>query len=150
MEEMAVSTFCYQMGFIHPIVFFPHSLHFVLFLCVYENIFTCCLGEDKMMRLYNEEKKRVLERVREEMGRPLREVQLVENLQACQFQLVHSELWTQHFYFPRPLRERQMFCLSALQLSPLFTTFRVVPVGKLAPQLDFLALLLQLPGFMSN
>lgn len=53
---------------------------------------------------------------REERGRPLREVQLVENLQACQFQLVHSGLWTQHFYFPRPLRERQMFSLSALRL----------------------------------
>lgn len=52
---------------------------------------------------------------REERGRPLREVQFVENLQACQLQLVHSGLWTQHFYFRHPLRERQMFCLSALQ-----------------------------------
>lgn len=74
----------------------PPMLCFVL--CVYERfIFACCLGEDKLMRLYSEEKKRVLERGGEEIGRPLREVQPVENLQACQFQLVHSELWTQHF-----------------------------------------------------
>ncbi len=69
------------------------------------------------MRLYNKKIKTSLgERQKEERGGTLREVQLVENLQTCQFQLVHSGLWTQHFYIPCPLRERQMFCLSALQL----------------------------------
>lgn len=97
------------------ILFF--SLHNLFLLCVYECLnFTCCLEEDKSMRLYNKENKDLGERQREERGRPLWEVQLVENLQTCQFQLVHSGLWTQHFYFPCPLRERQMFCLSALQL----------------------------------
>lgn len=32
----------------------------------------------------------------------------------------------------------------------VFTTFQGLPVGKLAPQLEFLAPLLQLPGLMSN
>lgn len=106
--EMAVSSFCYHIGFIHPILFYFSTLFLVV--CVYSRlIFICCLGEDKMMTLYNEEKKSF---GREERGRPLREVELVENFQACQFQLVHSGLWTQHFYFSCPLRERQMlsFC----------------------------------------
>lgn len=57
-----------------------------------------------------------------ERGRPLKELRAaVENFQTCQFQLVHSGLWTQHFDFPCPLREEQMFCLSAphVKLLPL-------------------------------
>lgn len=84
-------------------------------VCIWKLIFTCCLGEDKTMRLYNEEESS-WDKQRKERGRSLREIQPVENLRACQFQLVHSGLWTQQFYFPSPLRERPMFCHSALQL----------------------------------
>ncbi len=81
------------------------------------------------------EKESLGKRQREERGRPLREVQPVENLQACQFQLVHSGLWTQHFYFPHPLRERQMFCLSALQLKlfPSVHDLSRCPSGQISP-----------------
>lgn len=84
------------------------------------------------MRVYNVEES-LGDGQGKERGRSLREVQPVENLQACQFELVHSGLWTQQFYFPSPLRERQMFCRCALQrkLFPLlFMTFQGVPVGK--------------------
>lgn len=97
------------------ILFFP-SITF--FCCVYMS----ALSSHVVLRKTNRwdcTMKRIKDlgkRQREERGRPLWEVQLVENLQTCQFQLVHSGLWTQHFYFPCPLRERQMFCLSALQL----------------------------------
>lgn len=74
---------------------------------------------------------------------PLREVQLVENPLACQFQLVHSVIWTQHFYFPVSLLSKLFpFCSQP---------FEGVPVGKLDPQkLNFLAPLLLLPVLMSN
>lgn len=65
-EEMAVSSFCYHVGLIHPISFsFLHSLLLCVYVCVWgcvRLIFTCCLGEDKMMRLYNGERESCGER----------------------------------------------------------------------------------------
>lgn len=61
LEEMAVSCLCYHTGFVHPICFwFFLFTHFLLH--VYRRvIYVCRLGKDKMMTVYNQEKKSLRE-----------------------------------------------------------------------------------------
>lgn len=119
-----------------PPSYIPFSLSAlsrICLVCIRKLIFTCCLGEDKTMRLYNEESS--WDRHRKERGRSLKEVQSVENLQACQFQLVHSALWTQQFYFPSRLREELMFTvLSNLSSNLSVHYFSRGLVGQINPQ----------------
>lgn len=148
-EEMAISSFS-AATLPSYIPFSFSALSRICLVCIWKLIFTCCLGEDETMRLYNEESS--WDRHRKERGRSLREVQPVENLQACQFQLVHSGLWT--VLFLRPLRERPMFSHSALQLElfPLCSWPFTVSLWANQPSKLWIFgnTLLQLPGLRAK